>query len=57
MVGIVTAVLRTGGTDVLVLRGMDGREKLVPFADEICTAVDLTARRITIDPPAGLLDL
>jgi 16S rRNA processing protein RimM len=55
--GLVTRVMRTGGTDLLVLQGVDGRERLIPFADEICTEVDLVAKRITIDPPAGLLDL
>ena len=56
-VGLVTGVMRTGGTDLLILEGIDGRERLIPFADEICTEVDLTARRITVDPPDGLLDL
>jgi 16S rRNA processing protein RimM len=56
-VGTVTRVMRTGGTDLLVVEEVDGRELLVPFADEICTDVDLAARRITIDPPDGLLDL
>lgn len=56
-VGLVTRVMRTGGTDLLVLEGVDGREQLIPFADEICTDVDLAAKRITIEPPEGLLDL
>lgn len=56
-VGRVTKVMRTGGTDVLVLESDDGRELLIPFADEICTDVDVRAKRITIDPPDGLLDL
>ena len=56
-VGYVTRVMRTGGTDLLVLKGDDGREQLIPFADEICTDVDVAAKRITIDPPDGLLDL
>jgi ribosomal 30S subunit maturation factor RimM len=30
---------------------------LVPFAEAICTEVDVEAKRITIDPPEGLLDL
>ncbi len=55
--GLVTRVMRTGGTDLLVLEGDDGRERLIPFADEICTGVDVAAKRITIDPPDGLLDL
>jgi 16S rRNA processing protein RimM len=55
--GLITRIMRTGGTDLLVLRGVDGRERLIPFADEICKEVDLAAKRITIDPPDGLLDL
>jgi 16S rRNA processing protein RimM len=55
--GRVTRVVRTGGTDLLVLAGDDGREHLIPFAAEICTGVDVGAKRITIDPPEGLLDL
>ena len=56
-VGRVTRLMRTGGTDLLVIEGERGREHLVPFADAICTEVDVNARRITIDPPEGLLDL
>ncbi|MEK6324347.1 MAG: ribosome maturation factor RimM [Acidobacteriota bacterium] len=55
--GHVTKFMRTGGTDVLVLQSDDGRERLIPFADEICTEVDVGAKRITIDPPDGLLEL
>jgi 16S rRNA processing protein RimM len=56
-IGRVTRLMRTGGTDLLVIEGSGGRERLVPFADAICTDVDLGAKRITIDPPDGLLDL
>jgi 16S rRNA processing protein RimM len=56
-VGRVTRVMRTGGTDLLVLEGIDGRERLIPFADAICIQVDLAAKRIIVDPPDGLLDL
>ena len=55
--GEVIALLRTGGTDVLVVRSEDGRERLIPFADEICTSVDVAAKRITVNPPDGLLEL
>lgn len=55
--GDVTAVLRTGGTDVLIIRDEDGRERMIPFVDDICTSVDVAAKRITIDPPEGLLEL
>jgi 16S rRNA processing protein RimM len=55
--GEVTGLLRTGGTDVLVLRSEDGRERLIPFADEICISVDVNAKRITVNLPDGLLEL
>ncbi|MEK6410932.1 MAG: ribosome maturation factor RimM [Acidobacteriota bacterium] len=55
--GHVTKLMRTGGTDVLILESDDGRERLIPFAGEICTNVDVEAKRITVDPPDGLLDL
>jgi len=56
-IGRVKSVMRTGGTDVLVLETVEGLERMVPFADEICTDVDVGAKRIIVDPPAGLLDL
>jgi 16S rRNA processing protein RimM len=55
--GRITGLMRTGGTDLLVLESVDGRERLIPFADEICTDVDVEAKRITINPPEGLLEL
>jgi 16S rRNA processing protein RimM len=56
-VGKVIRLMRTGAADVLVIEGEDGRELLVPFADDICAEVDVDRRRITINPPEGLLDL
>jgi len=53
----VTRLMHTGGTDILVVQGDGGREYLIPFADEICTEVDVDAKRIVINPPEGLLDL
>ncbi len=57
VIGQVTALMRTSGHDLLVVQGEDKREHLIPFVDGICTDVDVEARRITIDPPEGLLDL
>ena len=54
--GQVTRLMRTGGTDLLVVEN-GGREQLIPFADEICVDVDVSAKRITINPPEGLLEL
>ncbi|MDI1241469.1 MAG: ribosome maturation factor RimM [bacterium] len=52
--GMVKELLRTGGTEVLVIEGE--REYLVPFAESICIEVDIENKRIVIDPPEGLLE-
>jgi 16S rRNA processing protein RimM len=56
-VGRVARLMRTGGTHLLVVEGDDKREQLIPFVDDICTEVDVKARRITVNPPEGVLDL
>jgi 16S rRNA processing protein RimM len=53
--GTVKELLRTGGTEILVVVG-EGREYLIPFAESICVAVDIDDKKITVDPPEGLLD-
>lgn len=56
-VGAITEVLHLPGQDVLAVRAEPGApEILVPFVAEIVPVVDLEARRIVIDPPAGLLE-
>jgi 16S rRNA processing protein RimM len=55
-VGVVKAVEGDAGGQRLVVASPDG-EVLVPFAVSICTAIDVGARRIVIDPPAGLLEV
>jgi 16S rRNA processing protein RimM len=54
-VGTVARVEGHGGATRLVVKSRRN-EVLIPFADEICT-VDVAARRITIRPPEGLLEL
>ena len=49
--GQVEELLRTGGSDVLVVRG--GRERLIPFVADYVKAVDRKAGRITVDWEAG----
>ena len=34
-----------------------GKELWIAFAKSICVEIDLVGRRITVDPPDGLLDL
>jgi 16S rRNA processing protein RimM len=55
-VGVVTDVLHYG-QDLLVVRGPDVGECLVPFVKAIVPEVDVAAGVLVIDPPPGLLDL
>ena len=54
-VGVVDDVTHLG-QDVLVVRRDDGGEALVPFVREIVPDVDVTAGRLVITPPPGLVD-
>ena len=61
-VGAVARVDLGNGTPLLVVTGPGGpaksvEEVLVPLAESICRRVDVGAKVIVIDPPAGLLDL
>lgn len=49
--GRVEELLRTGGADVLVIRGE--RERLIPFVASYVLGVDREAKRITVDWEAG----
>jgi 16S rRNA processing protein RimM len=57
VLGRVCDVQSTGGCDLWVVRARSGTELLIPAAAAICTRVDVEGGRITIDPPAGLLEL
>jgi 16S rRNA processing protein RimM len=53
--GVVTRVLTGPAQDLLEVATERG-ERLVPLVKKIVTGVDLERRRITIDPPEGLLE-
>jgi 16S rRNA processing protein RimM len=53
-VGEVTGLMRTGGTELLVVIGE--KEFLIPFVTAICVAVDIENKLVVIDPPDGLLE-
>lgn len=53
--GIVREVMRTGGTELLVIDGVE-KELMIPFAKLICVEVDVESKRIVVDPPEGLLE-
>jgi 16S rRNA processing protein RimM len=54
-IGVVSEVLRNGGTEILVVKAGD-KDYLIPFAESICPAVDIEKKLIMIDPPEGLLE-
>lgn len=54
-IGRVTEVMRTGGTEILVVKGED-KEYLIPFSETICVEVDVEEKMIRVDPPEGLLE-
>jgi len=60
-------VVDTHGTSVGRVTGVEGsldrsylvvdEHTLIPLVGDICVAVDIAARRITVDPPEGLIEL
>jgi len=54
-IGTVKELMRTGGTEILVVAG-EAKEYLIPFAEAICTSVDIEKKLIKVDAPEGLLD-
>lgn len=56
LVGSVKDIFFIEGNDLLVIE-REGREMFIPFTESICVDVNLKERKITIDPPDGLLDL
>ncbi|MBK8465564.1 MAG: 16S rRNA processing protein RimM [Chloracidobacterium sp.] len=54
-IGKVRELMRTGGTELLVVEG-ETKEFLIPFANAICTEVDIENKLIKVDPPDGLLE-
>ena len=56
-IGKVQSVIRTGGTEILVIADENGKESLIPLVDSIVVEIDAAAKTIVVDPPEGLLDL
>lgn len=56
-IGRVVDLLRIDPTELLVVRGKDRREILVPFVKEIVEGVDLKAGIVRLKLPQGLLEL
>ena len=54
-IGLVTDVINLPGQDVLAV-DYNGREVLIPFVKALGPIVDVKNRKITVVPPAGVLD-
>jgi len=53
--GTIAETFPTGLNDVWVVRG-EGREHLIPIIADVVREIDRDARRVVIEPMAGLLD-
>ena len=56
-IGVVTAVEEFGGPPLLKVETPAGRQILIPFALSICREIDVKAKTIRVELPAGLLEL
>ncbi len=56
-VGKVRGIMRTGGVELLVVEKADRAEVFVPMVASIVIEIDVSGKKILIDPPEGLLDL
>lgn len=57
VVGRVREVFETDPHHLLEVKSDAGKLHLIPFAERIVREVDVSARKIVIDPPEGLLEL
>ncbi len=56
VIGVVREVAHLPGQDLLVVVTPDEREVLVPFVSAFVPQIDVSAKRIVITPPEGLLE-
>lgn len=57
IVGVVTGVDDTTSNILFTIRNEEGKEYLIPVADELITYVDAASKKIGITIPEGLIDL
>ena len=55
--GVVTDVYEGGGGLLLNVKRADGKEFELPFAADLCTEIDVAAKRMVVALPEGLDDL
>jgi 16S rRNA processing protein RimM len=54
--GRVREIMRTGGVEMLVVDNREGRDYLIPMAEEICVEINVRQKLIRVDVPEGLLE-
>jgi 16S rRNA processing protein RimM len=54
VLGTLVEILDTGANDVWVVRGVDGRELLIPAVAHAVLAVDAARRRVVVDPACAM---
>jgi 16S rRNA processing protein RimM len=54
--GRVREIMRTGGVEMLVVDNREGRDYLIPLAEDICVEIDVGRKLIRVDVPEGLLE-
>lgn len=54
--GRVREIMRTGGVEMLVVDNGEGRDYLIPMAEEICVEIDIGRKLVRVDVPEGLLE-
>lgn len=54
--GHVREIMRTGGVEMLVVDNAEGRDYLIPMAEDICVEIDIKVKLIRVDVPEGLLE-
>jgi 16S rRNA processing protein RimM len=57
LIGRVAQVENYGAAPLLVVTGEGKREHLIPLALSICVEIDVTRKRVVVNPPEGLLEL
>jgi 16S rRNA processing protein RimM len=55
--GVVTEVIEGGGGLLLSVKRPDGKQFEVPFAADLCTEIDVKAKKMIVALPEGLDDL
>ncbi|GAC1361361.1 MAG: ribosome maturation factor RimM [Ktedonobacteraceae bacterium] len=56
LIGTITDIWSTGGSDIYVIKSVDGQEVLIPAIKDVIKQIDLIRHVMYIDPMKGLLD-